>query len=152
MRLASATTLCLLSVLVNPVFAADDQSSKQDVEKIAAAYKENFEKQNASGVAALFTRDGVLVNPTGAHSDLAQFMEGAFKAGMNQIKITVEQATTIDPDKDSMVGIGEYEMTGKNSSGAAVEDKGRWTATYLREGGIWKIRMLTGFPAAPPPK
>jgi ketosteroid isomerase-like protein len=151
MRLASAATLCLLSVLETPMFAADDQSSKRDVEKIAAAYKEHFDKQNSAGLVALFTNDGVLVSPTGAHTDLAHFMDGAFKAGMNQIKITVEQASTVDADKDSMIGIGEYQMTGKNSSRAAMEDRGRWTATYVREGATWKIRMLTGFPAAPPP-
>lgn len=55
MRLASAATLCLLSVLVTPVFAADDQGSKQDVEKIAAAYKENFDKQRRCSPRTVFS-------------------------------------------------------------------------------------------------
>jgi len=55
----------MIAMLFTPVRAADDQSSKQEVDKIAATYAENYNKQNSAGIAALFTKDGVLVNPTG---------------------------------------------------------------------------------------
>jgi ketosteroid isomerase-like protein len=142
---------CLtLALLVSPASAADDKSGKQEVEKIAAAFPQNFDKQDSSGIRSLFTSDGVLVNPTGPHTDIAQVYDGAFKAGMKEIKIGVTEATPVGPD--TMIGIGEYSMSGKNASGAALEGGGNWTATYVRQGGTWKIRMLTGFPKAPPPK
>lgn len=146
--------LCfIMAVLVGPAFAADDQSSKQEVEKIAAAFTESFNKQNSAGLGGFFTNDGVLVNPTGPHShpDIAQYYDGAFKAGINHIEITVKQVTTLGAD--TMIGIGESVTSGKNASGAAIGDNGHWTATYVRDGGAWKMRMLTTVPkASPPPK
>jgi ketosteroid isomerase-like protein len=145
--------LCFMFAMIcTPVLAADDQSSKQEVDKIAAAFKDSFDKQNSVEISALFTKDGVLVNPTGPHTDIAKFYDGAFKAGLNQIQIMVNEVTPVDPDKDTMIGIGEYQIAGKSASGTAIQENGNWTATYVREGGAWKIRMLTGFPKAPPPK
>jgi hypothetical protein len=50
------------------------------------------------------------------------------------------------------MSMGEYHITGKNQSGAPIEVKGIWTGIDVREGGTWKIRLLTAFPKAPPPK
>lgn len=139
-----------LALLVTPAIAAENESGKQEVEKIAAAFTENFNKQNSSGISSLFTSDGVLVNPTGPHTDIAEVYDGAFKAGMKEIKIGVTEATPVGPD--TMIGIGQYSMSGKNASGEVIDTTGNWTATYVRDGGAWKIRMLTGFPKASPPK
>lgn len=149
MRLCYAFFFILAS-LFTPAIAADDQSSQQEVVKIASAFTENFDKQNSAGIGALFAKDGVFVNPTGPHTDVAQFYAGAFKAGINQIEITVRQTTALGAD--IMIGMGEFQTSGKNASGAAIGETGLWTATYIRDGGTWKIRMLTGFPKAPPPK
>jgi ketosteroid isomerase-like protein len=149
MRLCYAFFLVLAS-LFTPAMAADDQSSQQEVVKIAAAFTENFDKQNSAGIAALFAKDGVFVNPTGPHTDVSQFYAGVFKAGINSIEITVKQTTALGAD--TMIGLGEFQTGGKNASGAAIGETGLWTATYIRDGGAWKIRMLTGFPKALPPK
>ena len=50
------------------------------------------------------------------------------------------------------IGMGNSRLTGKNQSGAPIEAAGLWTATYIVEGGKWKIRMLTAFPQPPPPR
>jgi ketosteroid isomerase-like protein len=143
--------LCFsFAMLCAPVLAADDQSSQQEVVKIATAFTENFDKQNSTGISALFTKEGIFVNPTGTHTDVAQFYAGAFKAGIDHIEITVKQATALGAD--TMIGVGEFQTSGKNPSGAAIGESGYWTATYVRDGGTWKLRMLTGFPKPPPPK
>src|SRR5947209_7871151 len=140
--------LFILTSLLTPATAADDQSN-QEVVKIAVAFTENFDKQNSAGIGALFTKDGVFVNPTGAHTDVAQFYAEAFKAGIDRIEVTVKQAAAVGAD--AMIGMGEYQTSGKTASGAAIGETGLWTGTYTRDGGVWKIRMLTGLPKAPPP-
>jgi ketosteroid isomerase-like protein len=149
MRLSYVFCL-LIAVLLSPVIAADDQSGKQEVEKIRAAFTESFNKQNGAGIAELFTKDGVLVNPGGPHTDIAQYYDGTFKAGIDHIDVMVKEVTKLDAD--NMIGLGEFTTSGKNASGAAIGGAGYWTATYVRDGGLWKVRMLTGFPKAPPPK
>jgi uncharacterized protein (TIGR02246 family) len=144
--------LCLLfSTISGPAVAAEaDQGLKQEVEKIGAAYAENFNKQNAAGIASLYATDGTLLNAAGPHTNIAQTYEGVFKAGFNHNEITVDQVSPLGPD--ILIAVGQFHLTGKNASGEPMDFKGLWTATDIREGGSWKIRMLAAFPKAPPPK
>jgi ketosteroid isomerase-like protein len=138
----------LIAAFVTP--AAADENVKQVVEKLASEYADNFNKQNATGIAALFANGGVLVGPAGPQADIAKYYEGAFKAGLDHEDITVDQAQPLGAD--ALISTGEYHITGKSSSGAPIEVNGFWTGVDVREGGVWKIRMLSGIPKAPPPK
>jgi ketosteroid isomerase-like protein len=144
--------LCLLFATISvPAVAADpDQSLKQEVERIGAAYAENFNKQNGAGIAALYATGGMSVNAAGPHTNIAQFYEGVFKAGFNHNEITTDQVSALGPD--TLIATGEFHLTGKNATGEPMDFKGLWTATDIREGDTWKIRVLTSFPKAPPPK
>jgi hypothetical protein len=94
---------------------------------------------------------GMQVNAAGPHTNVAQVYEGTFKAGMNHNGITVNQAWPLGAD--AVLSTGEYHVTGKNQSGAAIEAGGFWTAGNVREGGNWKIQLLTAVPKPPePPK
>ncbi|MGY2907043.1 YybH family protein [Bradyrhizobium sp. URHC0002] len=133
-----------------PAAAADaDQNLKQELTKVASAYTESFNKKDAAGIAALYGSGGVLVNTAGLQTDITKLYEGTFKAGFDQNEATVDQAWPLGAD--TALAVGEYRLTGKNQSGAAIENAGRWTSVYVREGGNWKIRMLTAFPKPPPP-
>ncbi len=141
----------LLTAFAVPAAAADaDQNLKQVVEKIGAAYSENFNKQNAAGIAALYATGGMQVNQAGPTTDVAKRYEGVFKAGFNHEEITVDQALPLGTD--ALIATGQFHLTGKNASGEPIEYKGIWTATDVREGGTWKIRILSAIPKAPPPK
>lgn len=132
-----------------PAVAADaDQNLKQEVEKIGAAYAESFNKQDGAGIAALFATGGMHVNPAGPRTDIAQLYEGAFKAGLDHEEITVDQVWPLG--SDTLLAIGQYRITGKNQSGSPIETGGVWTSTDIREGGKWKIRMLSAMPKPPP--
>jgi len=139
--------LCLLLAGFSLPATAGD--IKQDVEKIGSAYAESFNKQDSAGIAALYTSDGTLVNATGPH-DVAEFYKGMFKAGFDHNELTTDQTWPLGAD--SAIALGDYHITGKNQSGDPVEVIGRWTAVYVLEGGKLKIRMLSAFPKAPPPK
>jgi ketosteroid isomerase-like protein len=141
----------LFATISLPAVAADaDQSLKQEVEKIGAAYAENFNKQNAAGIAALYATDGTMLNAAGPHANIAQTYEGVFKAGFNHNEISVDQVSPLGAD--ILIATGQFHLIGKNASGEPMDFKGLWTATDIREGGSWKIRMLAAFPKAPHPK
>jgi ketosteroid isomerase-like protein len=145
MRISYA--LVLVATLAAPATAvAGDESLKQLVEKLAANYADNIAKQNPAGIAALYAKDGVLVINTGVQTDIAKAYEGTFKAGFNHDEITVDSASSLGPD--TLIANGEFRLTGKSES----EINGFCTATDVREGGTWKIKMLTAMPKAPPPQ
>jgi ketosteroid isomerase-like protein len=139
--------LCFLLALSVPATAGD---LKQEVEKIASAYAEGFNKQDGASIAALYASGGVHINPMGPRTDIAEFYQGVFKAGFNHEDGTVDQAWPLGAD--AVVAMGEYHITGKKQSGEPLDVIGRWTAAYVRDGGNLKIRMLSSFPKAPPPK
>jgi ketosteroid isomerase-like protein len=139
-----AYVLCFLMAAFSAPAAAADTDLMQQVEKIGATYVENFDKQNAAGIAALFATGGVDVNPVGPTTNVANRYEGTFKAGFNHLEITVDQVSPLGADM--ALGLGEYHITGKNQSGEPLDVTGRWTAVYVLEGGARKIRMLTALP------
>jgi uncharacterized protein (TIGR02246 family) len=145
-----AYLLCSFLTLSAPAAAAEpDQNLRQEIEKGLAAYPEAFSKRDPAAMAALYAKDGVIVNPGGVQTDLVKWYEGVFKAGFDHVDNTVDQFWLLGPD--TVISIGEYRGTGKNQGGAPIEFSGRWTAVNVREDGVWKIRMLTAFPKSPPP-
>ena len=141
--------LCMIVALSAPALA-DEADVKKQVDQIGSAYVESYKKQDPAGLVALYAKGGVLVNPMGVQTDLAAVYSGAFKAGFNQLEVKVDQAWPLG--SDAALATGTYKASGKSPTGAPLEAGGLWTATYVREGGGLKIRMLTAFPPAPPPK
>jgi uncharacterized protein (TIGR02246 family) len=124
--------------------SADDM--KQEVSKIASAYMDCFSKQDPACIAALYTKDGFIVNPAGKH-EIPVYYGGAFKAGMNKLEVTVDDVWQIDNDTPG--AMGKFRVTGKNDKGDPMDSAGIWTAVYVKEDGKWKARMLTAAPTPP---
>ena len=122
------------------VAAADgDPKLKQQIESINAAYASSFNSQDAAGVAAVFTRDGIYISSAGARTDIANIYQNVWKAGFGHLENTVDQVWPLS--NDMVLSSGEYRTSGKNKDGAAIEIAGRWSAVDVREEGKWKIRM-----------
>jgi uncharacterized protein (TIGR02246 family) len=147
MEMKRSVLLALCVPFIAAPASADDM--KQEVTKIAESYMACFNKQDASCIAALYTKDGFIVNPAGKHV-LTEYYGGAFKAGMNKLESTVEETWQID--NDSPGAMGKFHVTGKNDKGEPMDSAGIWTAAYVKQDGGWKIRMLTAAPKPPEQK
>jgi uncharacterized protein (TIGR02246 family) len=128
-----------------------DQNTRQQIERLAAAYVESWNKQDAAGIATLYTKDGVLVKPTGAvrsgSQEIEQASQGVMKMFPQHNGETIEQISPLGNDAD--IRIGEFHLSGQGQTGPSKLD-GRYTAVDVREGGTWKIRLFTAVPIAPP--
>ena len=128
-----------------------DQNTRQQIEQLVTTYRENWNNHNAAGIAGLYTKDGVLVSQapkvvkTGT-KEIEQQYETLFKTVSHNDAATVEVSPL---GSDSLISVGEYHLSGQNQSGPIKVD-GHWTAVYVREGGTWKIRLLTAVPDLPP--
>ncbi|MDQ1454099.1 MAG: hypothetical protein QOK38_3965 [Acidobacteriaceae bacterium] len=147
MRMASILSIMIVA-LSAPAFA-DDADLRKQVEQINSTYVESFNKQDVASIAALYSTGGIFVNQFGPRTDIAQVVESTFKAGFNHMESKVDQVWPLG--SDTALGMGQVQFTGKNQSGASIEAAVFWTATYVREGGKWKVRMLTGVPKPPQP-
>jgi uncharacterized protein (TIGR02246 family) len=139
--------------LASSAFAQQaDQATRQQIEQLVATYRENWNNHNAAGIAALYTNDGVLVSQapkvvkTGPQEIVQQY-ETAFKTVSHNDGATAE-VFSLGPD--ALYSVGEYHLSGQNQSGGPLKVDGHWTAVYVREGGAWKIKLLTAVPDLPP--
>ncbi|MCK1294953.1 nuclear transport factor 2 family protein [Bradyrhizobium sp. 136] len=144
------TCFSCLFVTVFSLSAMADGDPRQKAEAVAAEDAASFNKQDGAGIAALFAAGGLQVNPAGPRSDIAEFYQGAFKAGFDHEEITVDQAWPLG--SDMALAIGMHRLSGKNQSGAPMQTGGVWTATYVTEGGKLKIRLPSAMPKPPSSK
>lgn len=114
---AGFSCLFLLTSSLSAIAAEGDP--KQKAEAVASEYAASFNKQDGAGIAALFAMGGIHVNLAGPRSDIAEFYQGAFKAGFDHEEITVDQAWPLG--SDMALAIGNYRLSGKNQSGAPIE-------------------------------
>ena len=138
------------SLLVSAVPAtASDQNLKEELGKVASAYEQHFNKQDAAGITSLFTKNYLRVTQNGIEPDNTKYYEGAFKNGMNHLEIKTSDVQQLS---DNMVmQTGEARVTGKSEKGDPLEANVIWSSVNVRENGQWKIRMLTSVPKPPPP-
>ena len=156
MRSAWIISVIAAMGLAAPAFAQQlDQNSatRQQIEQISAGFEKGYEKQDAAGIAGLFAKDGVLLTAIGKHvyrgpQEIEQYYQDLiFKAGFNHTEGKLDDVT---PLGDLVMGIGEYHVSGQGQNGPLKVD-GHYSAIYVREGGVWKIRLLAGVRDAPPP-
>ena len=138
----------IVIVLALPASAQQSDRSLR-LESVVSSYAENFNKQNASGIAGLYTKDGMLVSPAGPQKSVEQYYQNAFKTGFNHQDIVLEDVSSLGPD--AAISMGEVRISGRSQNGSVLESNGRWTAVEVREGGAWKIRLLTAFPTGQAP-
>jgi uncharacterized protein (TIGR02246 family) len=121
-----------------------DSGVRKAVEGISVAYKEHFNKQDADGVAGVFTKDGVLIaqSPEGLVNSgtkaIVQRYKGLFKSGFTKMNTKVDQVAQLGDDVAT--AWGDYEFIGP------TKIAGTWSGTYVRDAGIWKCRLLNGIP------
>ena len=123
------------------------QDTRQEAEKLIFAYAATFNKQDAAGLAAFYTKDGVIINQRGVISGpsaIEEYLQTLFKAGFNHEEVTVDQVSPLGAD--AVLVRGEYHIT----SGPEWRDKDRRQLGGSKCARGWRTEMAV--PKPPPPK
>jgi len=137
----------VLAYAASAVAQQPEVQTRQQIEQMVATFTEHYNKQDAPGIASTFTKDAVRLSSTAAAvgpQAVEEIFKTQFKAGYNHIDLTVDQVSPLGDD--ATITIGEYHATGQGQSGL-LKVEGRWSEVEVREGGEWKIRLLTVVPA-----
>jgi uncharacterized protein (TIGR02246 family) len=81
MRSSLIVVFAALATITSASAQQIDQNTRAQIERIAAAYVENWNKHDAAGIAALYAKDGVQVTETGVKSG-PQEIEQAYQSVM----------------------------------------------------------------------
>ena len=113
---------------------------------------EAYNKNDAAAVAALFTKDALLVAPDGMFSG-RQAIEKRYADTFQRSPIisfnTSRERRYLNAIDNAVWSAGQWFGTFQSQTGP-VFAVGYWSAIYVREGDAWKIRMLT-LNQTPPP-
>jgi uncharacterized protein (TIGR02246 family) len=143
-------------LVIIPAGAPSAQQSHLDtryqIEQMTATFTNHYNKQGGAALASMFTKDALRVSSDGtAVSAGPQAIEESFntqfKTGFAHIELMVDQVSPLGAD--AAVTIGKYHLTGQGRSGPLKMD-GHWSEVEVREGGVWKIRLLTVTPKTEP--
>ena len=145
-----------------PAFAQQKEPllSEQDREQILAIGKKNDEawsKGDAAALAALFTEDGVMVTPGGILSgreaiqqrdqsvfdNLRKRLGTEASEGSAHITNVTKVVEMHAIDDHTAWGAGEWTQTIPGPNHTVREAHGYWGCVTVRDGDIWKNRMLT---------
>ena len=126
-----------------------DQNTKQQIEQVIAEYHDAWNNHNGAGIAALYTKDGIVVSQAQqavkhGQQDIEQNYKKAFPTFPHHDSATADEIIPLGAGEFMSVGV--YHLTGSGNN----KIDGHWTAVYVPEGGRLKIRMLTAVPDLPP--
>jgi uncharacterized protein (TIGR02246 family) len=135
---------------------APDPQLRQQIVALAKAYDEATDRHDPTAIGALFTEDGIFVQPAGplnGRQAIEEWYRDLFQGWKPK-----NHLSTVDPDSPHLIGTagdtfwvtGGWSETGQGQGGEAVPLQGYWSAIYTREGEDWKLRMLT-VNVTPPP-
>lgn len=129
-----ATTL-LLSACEQQM---DKNELKASIEKANQAWMEAVKKQDASGVAGLYTEDAFILPPNVPAMQGREGIEGFFSAAMNagikDVRLVTEQ---VDGDRETAIERGSYEM---RAEGDKVVDQGKYLVHWKNINGKWMFQ------------
>src|SRR6516162_6555277 len=133
-----------------------DQTTRQQIENLTAAFVADWNRGDAAGMASAFTPDGVAVVPGPAGQQLfvgtlaiQAHWQDNINSGITNNQSAVEQVWPFETDK--VVVFGAYHLSGQGQAGPIKVD-GHYTNVDVRGvDGSWKIRLLTALRDPPPP-
>jgi uncharacterized protein (TIGR02246 family) len=142
-------------VFISPAFsqqAPTCEGSKdacQQISDLSKEYDAAFNKHDVAAVVGMFTPDaadageGVMLS---GREQLEKFYSDGFKAGWSHHSSGPSQVHVMG---DWAWVVGTWSAL---PPGAKDKVQGSWGAVDVREGGTWKIKMLTWNVAEPPPQ
>jgi len=137
--------------LTTTAFAQGGLNAKQQIDEIITAYHNAWNDHNGAGIAALYTKDGIIVSQApqvvkNAQQEIEENFNRAFATFPHHDSATADQIIPLGAD--SVMSVGEYHLTRQDQSGPTKVD-GHWTAVYVPEGGKLKIKLLMAVPDLP---
>jgi uncharacterized protein (TIGR02246 family) len=138
--------------LTTSAVAQGGLNAKQQIDEIIAAYHDAWNNHNGAGIAALYTKDGIIVSQApkvvkNGQKEIEENYNKAFATFPHHDSATADQIIPLGPD--SVMSVGEYHLTRQDQRGPTKVD-GHWTAVYVPEGSKLKIKLLTAVPDLPP--
>ena len=108
-----------------------------DIRQADDTFEKTFSQGNATGLADLYTKDGMLL-PTGSDvvkgkQAICDFWHGVMDMGIKEAKLDIQE---VELQGDVAVEVGRYQLKG---AGSEMIDQGKYVVIWKQEEGKWKL-------------
>ena len=127
-----------------PALAAEVTESElmQAATELGRQYDANYNSKNPSGMAALYTSDGMLLSPAGpivrGRQALTAYYADRFASGARGHAIKVVE---VHVQGNGGYGLAQFSVSVPRANGDLHEMKGRIVAIYQRDPDGWHMRL-----------
>jgi uncharacterized protein (TIGR02246 family) len=149
-RLLGALVGLAISFALSTYAQQKDVADPQTTQKILAlmkAFDEAHNNHDPAAVAALFTRDAVIVAPEGpiiGRQAIQKWYTEIYKwwhLKNSSTKIDGNAPHLIGTAGNELWATAEWSETGQGKNGEPIPIKGYWAEIYVREADDWKIQV-----------
>ena len=127
------------------------QKPDADIEALTRSFEQAFNRADAKGVAALYTKDAVQLTPDGqlltGQAAIEQHHAKLFAGSAKGAKLALKPGRTHEVTSDVRISEGTYQVTGGSMPGT-----GRYVNTLVRQGGQWRLASVVVVPATQKPE
>jgi uncharacterized protein (TIGR02246 family) len=154
--LAATVTTATASIAAPGARAAEAGSPElmQAAEELGRQYDANYNSKNATGMAALYASDGILVlgGPVIRGADnLKPYYQSRFDAGASNHATKIVEVHALG--QDGAYAVGQFSVVAPTPDSGKREVKGNLGIVYRHVAEGWRLAMVTAsVPPAPPPK
>ena len=121
------------------------QKADADIEAVTRRFEQAFNKGDAKGIAALFTKDALQLSPDGqlltGQAAIEQHHAQVFGSVAKGAKLSIKPGRTQEVTPDVRISEGTYQVTG-----GALPGSGRYVNTLVRQGGEWRLASVVVVP------
>jgi ketosteroid isomerase-like protein len=142
LRSVAITFVLVVGLVLSAAAQQSDQDARSAAEAILKAYNKGLLERDAAALAALYTEDAVIFSSNGPISGRPA-IEKSLAAAFGRYRpdpSKLDRAVALGNDVMVRGGSWSGSYPGENGE-APVLLKGYWTATDVRDGPTWKIRM-----------
>ncbi len=138
MKSRAATVVAFVIALVaSPPVTAQTGAVKAAIDAANKKFGAAAAAGSASGLAALFTDDAMVLPPNGesvrGRPAIEKVFQGLIAAGIKQVTLTAEE---VEGHGDTATEVGAYSV--KDAAGTEV-DRGKYVVVWKRVKGEWKL-------------
>ena len=137
MRLLMISRCVLVAMLVSGALHAQGPSARAAVEAGNKQFSASLSKQDAAGVAALYTADAEAFPPNAGvvrgRAEIQKMWQSVMDSGIATATLTTAH---VESSGDLAYETGAYEMKTKDGK---VADRGKYVVVWKRAGGKWML-------------
>lgn len=134
----TASLAIVLSLAALPAFA---QSPKDEIDAANARFEQGFEKGDAAALAQMYTETATVLPPDSdlvtGRGAIADFWQGALKAGLKNLRLRAFQVEALGPD--AAKEIGHFSIDVPNPQNRTMTVQGKYVVVWRKIGTDWKL-------------